>query len=306
MTERMSESPAVGKVQDEMEQALMRLRTLVKESAASWRAFHEVERDVLQHVLELGLATLAAFVQRSGNGDVGETLTLQDGRTLQRLRKQRERPIRSIFGTLTLQRVAYGTREGQKIECVPLDERLQLAAGDYSYTLQEWTQILSVECSFARSRELFEEVFGIDVPVDSIERINRTMADPVVSFLDQQPPPAPAEHDEIVVASADGKGIPMRAQPGTKGPVPKKMALLGAVYSVAPYPRSPQEIVEALFRDRDAKPDTRRPKPRDKRLRASLARDENDKMAPALEEIFFWMRDEVERRPLSARIGRSC
>jgi hypothetical protein len=74
------------------------------------------------------------------------------------------------------------------------------------------------------------------------------------------------------------------------------MALLGTAYSVAPYPRTPQQIVEALFQDQHEKPATRRPKPRDKRLRASLARNDEGKMAPAFDEVFLWLRQEVEQR----------
>jgi hypothetical protein len=39
----------------------------------------------------------------------------------------------SVFSPFELTRVVYGTREGQKIEAVPLDERLRLRPGAHSF-----------------------------------------------------------------------------------------------------------------------------------------------------------------------------
>ncbi len=40
-------------------------------------------------------------------------------------------------GSFELSRRVYGTREGQKIEWVPLDQRLQLPESKFSYLLQD-------------------------------------------------------------------------------------------------------------------------------------------------------------------------
>ena len=58
-----------------------------------------------------------------------------------------------IFGELAIDRVAYGTREGQVIERVPLDERLGLPEGDFSYVLEDWGQRLCLKGSFAEAGE---------------------------------------------------------------------------------------------------------------------------------------------------------
>ena len=52
---------------------------------------------------------------------------------------------------MTITRAVYGTREGQKIECVPLDERLGLPEGDFSYVLEDWAQRLCLKESFAEA-----------------------------------------------------------------------------------------------------------------------------------------------------------
>jgi hypothetical protein len=67
-----------------------------------------------------------------------------------RLDTTHARSYRSIFGTFTLKRTCFGTREGQKIAFVPLDNRLQLPEGDYSSVLQTWDALLGTECAFAQ------------------------------------------------------------------------------------------------------------------------------------------------------------
>ncbi len=53
-----------------------------------------------------------------------------------------------MFGLFDLDRALYCTREGQRIEAVPLDERLQLPPGKNSYLLQDWDQALAVEMPY--------------------------------------------------------------------------------------------------------------------------------------------------------------
>ena len=70
----------------------------------------------------------------------------------------------------------YGTRETQKIQWVPRDQRLALPESDYSYVLQEWAQALGVEQSFGKVHEFLQRMLKLNAPVDSLERLNRQMA----------------------------------------------------------------------------------------------------------------------------------
>ncbi len=128
-------------------------------------------------------------------------------------------------------------------------------------------------------------------------------------FWDSQPVPLASEEGELMVCSADGKGVPICTgvkevaiddhQP-EKGPKPnrKKMALLGATYTVDPFPREPEQIVESLFRSPDEKVyhSSQRPKPQHKRVLASLSRCESGTTKPDVEKIFGWMRHETNTR----------
>ena len=78
----------------------------------------------------------------------------------------------------------------------------------------------------------------------------------------------------------------------------KKTALLGAVYTIDPFVRTPQAVLEALFREPRQSPEAAapRPKPCFKRVRACLQRDEDDTTAPQTRTIFSWMACEVAQR----------
>jgi hypothetical protein len=59
----------------------------------------------------------------------------------------------------------------------------------------------------------------------------------------------------------------------------------GGAFVVAPYPKTPEDIVEPPFRDPDGKPNTQPPKPRDNRLVARLERDDDGTTCAAFDEI---------------------
>ena len=64
---------------------LQEMRTTVRDAAQNGTAIHEVERAVWQQVLALGREVLGEFLALLGTGDLGESITLPDGRVCQRL-----------------------------------------------------------------------------------------------------------------------------------------------------------------------------------------------------------------------------
>ncbi len=83
-------------------------------------------------MLQMGHEALDQFLECQGDGDLGETLTMPDGHEAKRLEQPPWRCYQSIFGEFQVQRAVYGTREGQIIEFVPLDARLQLPESEFS------------------------------------------------------------------------------------------------------------------------------------------------------------------------------
>jgi hypothetical protein len=260
-----------------------------------------VEKAIWEQMLLLGHKLLGQFFALAGTGDMGETVTLPSGEECQRLEGLHERRYVSIFGEFRLQRVVYGSREKQKIEFVPLDNRWQLPEGVFSYVLQDWDQALCVEEAFGQANTTIGRILGLKQSVDSLEHMNQEMAKEATNFMLSQP--LPEGEGEIVVASADQKGIVMRRQ--AENPPPKahrtkgdkasqkRMATVATVYTVDRYQRTPEEVVSALFRDA-SEPSRDRPKPQHKEVWASLSRDEVPGSGIAL--VFAWMIGELYLR----------
>jgi hypothetical protein len=127
------------------------LRDFVRQATQDGERIDAVERELFRQLLGLGHALLSAFVAAHGDGDLSRQAETPEGRIVRRLPERHDRRYVSIFGELIIGRVAYGTREGQVIEWVPLDERLGLPEGDFSYVLEDWGQRLGLKGSFAEA-----------------------------------------------------------------------------------------------------------------------------------------------------------
>jgi hypothetical protein len=280
----------------------------VRQAAACGTPAHEAERAIWTRILALGRTALGRFFDLQGSGDLGPTVDLPDGTSARRLDGLRPRAYRSVFGDFRLERACYGSREGQKIAFVPLDARLQLPASDYSYLLQQWDAALGCEFAFARVAATLADVLGLKQSVDSLERLHRQLAEPVTPFRQSRPLPAPEAEGEVVVAQADGKGVVMRrpaAEPKALGhrkkgqkAKQKRMAVVGALYSVGRCVRTAQEVVESLFRDPRAEraEGPERPRPVGKHLWASLSHERDGQEVSGTDVVFGWLADELERR----------
>jgi hypothetical protein len=287
----------------ELEKTLADLRTLVLQAAQDGTAVHEVERAVWHQVLRIGRQALQLFFTLHGSGDQGPTVHLPDGRDLDRLGALHARPYVSIFGRFTLRRTAYGSREGQGIDFVPLDNRLQLPASAFSYVLQDWDQALCADGAFGQVNATIARMLGLKQSVDSLEHMNRDLAEQATPFRLNRPVPPAAEEGEVFVVSADGKGVVLRRGPDDPAPAAyrtkgdkasqKRMATVGTAYSVERYVRTPEQVVAALFRD-DPRPEAGRPRPRHKQVWASLP--QADVPVSGMEAVFLWLLWELCRR----------
>jgi hypothetical protein len=267
---------------------------------------HKVEENLWDVLLRAGNRGMQALFDSHGSGDLGPSLTLPNGDEVNRLEKLHTRQYVSIFGRFDLQRVAYGTRESQAIAFVPLDNRLQLPESDFSYLLQDWDQELAVEQAFSKVNQTIERMLRLRQHTDSLENMNRQMAEDTAAFRESLPAPPAAEEGQIIVVTADGKGVVIRGQatptlcggerPSGRRANGKRMAAVGAVYSIDPYVRSPEEVVAALFRDTNYTPPPR-PQPCCKRVWASLPQGEG-KEHSSIDMVFDWLLwDHVLRNP---------
>jgi len=266
----------------------------VRRAGLERRRIDEVERSVFGELLAVGFHLITAFVKDAGDGDVGGTFEVPAElesasaappeesppvtRVLRRLEDPHRRRYVSIFGELEITRRVYGTREGQRIEAVPLDARLGLPAGDFSYVLEDWQQRLCVKESFEEGTGDLAEWLGVAPSVRAAEAMNRELAEFAPCFRAAQPPPPADEEGEIVVFTADGKGVPMRrpcdekrphGQRRTKGQKAnkKQMSYVGAVYTIDRFVRTPEDVLDELAREEAV---ANRPQPRHKHVAAEM------------------------------------
>jgi len=280
----------------------------VAQAAREGTAAHEVETHLFRSLMQLGWELLQAFFQQQGDGDLGESFTLPNGETVQRFADSYERRYVSVFGEFVLSRRVYGMREKQAIDFVPFDQRLSLPESEFSYLLQEWDQLLGIEHAYGKVLDVIQTILGLKQSVDSLERMNRKMAEAVEPFQESLPAPKSQEEGEFLVATIDNKGIPM-VRPADALPAgahrkkgdkanKKQMAALGCVYSVDPHVRTPEQLVAILFRDPD-RPQTQPPRPKQRRYWAALTREEQGQTLRAQPEVFQKMAADVtlRRRP---------
>jgi hypothetical protein len=288
----------------------------VRNAALTGIAAHDVEKQVFDYVLKIGHQMLGSFFQLQGNGDLGETLTLEGGQKIKRL-EARTRTYRSILGDFKINRYGYGVRDKQAVTCYPLDTRLQLPEDEHSYPVQELFHLLNTEVSYITAHDILGKLLKINATVDSMERVNQRCGEVVTAFRDTQKLPGTETEGELFVVTADGKGVPIRHakdvarisdQKLKSGPKPdrKRMAVVGSAYTIKPYIRTPSDILVALFCDPN-QPDEdklQRQSPKNKQVVAHLTQEVNGVELKAGQRTFDWLSQQVKvRGKSSASLG---
>ena len=284
----------------------------VRDAADQEQPIHQVEEMIFREALTMGLALLRSFLAAAGDGDVGPTLTIPGERpddppqVLPRLDEPRSRPYLSLFGEVTVARVGYGH---DRLEAAPLDARLHLPRRQYSHLLQKWLGAFVIDDAHAEAARKLQMILGLSIPVKASEDLNREQASDVEPFQDRLPVPEPAQEGALVVVTADCKGVPLirsalaaaeseeAAQEAATSSEPhhrrgkgekantKRMAAVGAVYTIDPFVRTTDEVIDELQRKTAQK---RRPRPQHKRVRADLLLGKVT--------LFLWLADELCRR----------
>jgi hypothetical protein len=284
-----------------------KLEQFVRDCAAEGQSLHDVEQKTLGTVLELGRRCIDLFIALQGDGDVGATVTTEEGQELHRSGKAVPRTIRTVFGSHGFRSYVYLPGAKKKVALRPIDARMALPEGEYSYLLEEFSQYFCIEQAFGKAQQAIEKVLGQKIPVDSLERISRRVAPQAETFLDNLAAPPAKEEGELLVVSADGKGVPMLRRELETRPVfyeserrgNRQMATLACVYSVDRFVRTAEDVVAALFREKREEPSSR-PRPCHKRMVARFAETYEDEdetiVVCGVYEAWTWAGFEVRRR----------
>ncbi len=309
VTVSVTKDSIVGKTINEIQTRVDELCQFVESSAVDGKDLYGVERHVFDEVIKVGWRFVELFIQLQGNGDRGAAVTGDDGHSLVRSEMPHSRPLRTIFGDHNFKQFVYSAGTNRKIELKPLDARMGLSGSVHTYLMEEFSQLFCVESAFALSADNLGKVFGGTFSVNTLELTNARMGAQAEEFLDNIPKPNPKKEGEVLVCSADGKGVPMIRDETQKKPAMdasqgrpgnRKMATVAAVYSVDRHFRTAEDVVAALFRDDLPEKTVARPKPQFKHVTAHFAETlledgETFEMTGTI-AAFGWILEEVEKR----------
>jgi hypothetical protein len=221
-------------------------------------------------------------------------------------RSGEHRTIGTLFGEVKATRTRYETKEKSVASLCPLDGELNLADQKYSHQVAKRIAHNVTMGSFENTIETLEQTSGISVPKRQVEQLVQNSAVDFTKFYEQRPAGKIKKSwtdSTITVLTTDGKGIhvyPQDLREVTRKKIKKelgdglyfrkRMAQVASVYHVEPYQRTAACIVSGLMgtSNRVSSPRPKRPKPKDKRVWASIV-DDAEKV---IESIF----DEAVRR----------
>jgi len=213
-----------------------------------------------------------------------------------------ERPLVTIFGEVRVRRLAY--RHKGTTNVYPADATLNLPEESYSHGLRAIAATEAARGSFDEAVAAIDRASAVTVPKRQTEDLARAASVDFEAFFAGTKRPAPGD-GEVVVLSADGKGVVMRSEglrAATRAKAEasnnklqtrlskgeksnrKRMAEVGAVYSVTPVARTADDVMA----HGDTEAATEAPKANHKWVTASVVDDAGSVIA----QVF----DEAERR----------
>ena len=237
---------------------------------------YTVELTLCRRLLALGEALLRLFFVTRAAVRPAEPVTAPDGTRLT-YHDQRPTTDDSVFGKVRFGRHFF-TAPGQAGLCA-LDAALSLPARCDSDLRREWAVYGTTDESYRESQTILERILGLSLSVHALETCATEAGADVTPFYKQPADPmAAVPAGTILVVPADGKGVPMVQPPTPPLPVRlgkgqkrgKKEAVVTGLYTIAPSPRTPQEVVGALLQEPGGPAPTACPRPEGKELRATL------------------------------------
>ena len=211
-----------------------------------------------------------------------------------------ERHLETLLGRVAVPRLAYQAPGASDLH--PMDAALNLPREMFSHGVRRLVARQAATLSFDEVVDTVRELTGASIGKRQVEELAIRAAQDFDAFYEQRAA-ARDPKDDLLILSTDGKGIVMRHEdlregtrraaekstrkvetrltPGEKSNR-KRMAQVATVYSVAPFPRGPADVLHSL-RDKDDV-DTKRPRPTDKRVWASVEKSARAVIREAFEE----------------------
>ena len=291
--------------------AFRQLETWLTSAETTGASAAEVEQQLQQRGRELLRLLLQAHLRQRGPGDVGHALRVfppptpaaspddagRAGGVRHGDKRHHERTLHTTVGEVTVERTAYAAAGQASVH--PLDEQLQLPRRSFSYPLQERLVRHAVQGPFDEAVADVEQDTGVRLSKRSAEQVVQEAAVDFRAFYLQHPVTDLEHSGPLVVTGIDCKGVPMikpeqslrkpRRGKGDKKHK-KRMATVATVRTQQARVRTPQEVVESLFRttpkEKQARTRRKSPLPQEhKRLWADLLQSKEEVIAEVVREV---------------------
>jgi len=263
----------------------------------------ELERMLEKKGRELMRKLLQEHLDNRSPGKCDEPVCGADGVERPRIRPQR-RKLETVLGTVSVKRSGYGQEGVESLH--PLDAELNLPDERYSLELRRRVAEEAAKSSFDETLESIGKNTGGHVPKRQVEQLVMRAAQDFDAFYETRHGTAATDKGvgSVLVTSVDGKGVAMltrdlreqtrkaaearahkmgkRLSKGEKKNA-KRMATVATVYAVAPFVRTPEDVMAEADCILSRTP---RPRPEQKRVWASLEKEPDQVIAQALAEAF--------------------
>jgi len=259
----------------------------------------ELERYVREHGREVERRTLQAHLDLRAASERLVDVRGADGvrRTTHR---QWSRRLLTVVGMVEVKRWAYEARGVDALH--PADAALNLPDDLYSFGVRRLVAEEACRNSFDEVVEQTKRILGVTVPKRQVEQLTVRAARDFTAFYATRAVEA-ENTTALLVFGFNGKGVVMRhadLREGTKKAAEKskhklqtrltrgekryrkRMAQVATVYTIEPWVRTPMDILHDIRRSRDVA--TRRPRPVNKRVWASLEAEPQQVIEEAFEE----------------------
>jgi len=262
----------------------------------------EVQRWLAVEQQELMRRLFQSHITLRGQAQAQGPVVGADGMPRTHLRQENSRKLETVFGTVEVERTGYAGRSLSTL--YPVDASLNLPETRYSQEVDRQVAKAAARLSFDEALEMVGSLTGAHVPKRQAEEAVQRAASDFDAFYSGTELDSDGPTSELLILTFDQKGVVLRKEDLTEATRKaaessrhkmdtrlsqgekrgrKRMATVAAVYTVAPYLRTAQDVIAGLRHVRDGTPKPR-PRPEDKRVWASLTRNLKDVIADAFDE----------------------
>lgn len=291
---------------DEARELFEQLPAFLRSEGAQQMNHSDMERELEKRGRELMRTMYQAWLDQQAPAEADGPVRDREGQERTRKRVQ-ERNLATVFGSVTVERTGYGAEGRASLH--PLDAKLNLPVELYSLELRRRAAEEASKNSFDETVETLARYTGTKIAKRQVEELVGRAAQDFDAFYATRRQETGTPHvgeSSVLVITTDGKGVVVHKddlRPATRKAAEqrrpklstrltrgekrnrKRMATVAAVYTVAPFVRTPEQVQLALAREeQDAEDLPRRPRPENKRVWASLEQEPEEVLEEAFQE----------------------